>query len=292
VSATPTFNRLLRALTIALALAAWGGGPARAEDDGAGFFSYLPAPPNLHLPNLDIVPFWTSDLKVAKKAYKKGEYDRALKYFRKASDDGNIVADWYLGHMYRMGKGISRDDATAYSYYSRVADAFDPEEQDQNRLRVMVDAVLRVADYRLVGIPEAGVPRDYDYAARTYLRMATTYGHPAAQYALGLMNIEGQGLKSNPQQGLKWMMAAARKRYAPSEAYLGDLYWTGRIVEQDRTRALMWYILAKDSEKAPDGPDIESRYNQLLASATDEERLEAEARARVWSDRYPAGPAQ
>ena len=67
-------------------------------------------------------------------------------------------------------------------------------------------------------------------AARSYLKIATAYGHPAAQYALGVMNIKGEGVKRNPQQGLKWLMAAARKRYAPAEAYLGELYWDGKIV--------------------------------------------------------------
>ena len=40
-----------------------------------------------------------------------------------------------------------RDDAKAFSYYGRVADAFDTDENDQNRLRIMVDAMVRVADY-------------------------------------------------------------------------------------------------------------------------------------------------
>ena len=120
---------------------------AHAEEDEAGFFSYLPAAPKLNLPNLDITPFWTDDLKKAKKAYNSGNFDKAIKFFRKASEDGNIVADWYLGHIYRKGRGVPRDDATAFSYYSRVADNYDPDESDQNRLRIMVDSQLRVADY-------------------------------------------------------------------------------------------------------------------------------------------------
>ena len=90
-----------------------------ASQTCSGFYSYLPAAPDIRLPEFSI-PFWTDDLKKAKRAYKSGDYPRALKLFRKASDDGNIVADWYLGHMYRQGRGVPRDDATAYSYYNRV----------------------------------------------------------------------------------------------------------------------------------------------------------------------------
>ena len=164
---------------------------AQEAEEGTGFFSYMPAAPKLNLPSLDI-PFWTDDLKKAKKAYNNGNYDRAIKFFRKASDEGNIVADWYLGHIYRTGRGVPRDDATAFSYYSRVSESYDPDERDQNRLRIMVDAQLRVADYYSVGIADAGIKANYKVAARSYLKIASTYGHPGAQYSLGLMNIKEQ----------------------------------------------------------------------------------------------------
>ena len=295
--ATPTFSVFVKlfsrhargAIIALLAMVMLGLTPvAHAEDNGAGFFSYLPALPKLNLPNLDIIPFWTDDLKRAKKAYNTGDYEKAIKYFRKSSEDGNMVADWYLGHMYRKGRGVPQDDATAFSYYSRVADTYDPDEPDQNKLRIMVDAQLRIADYYRAGIPAAGIPANYKIAANSYLTIASTYGHPEAQYSLGLMNIKGQGLKKNPQQGLKWLIAAARKRHAQSEAYLGDLYWDGKLVQQDRTRALMWYILAEQSTKPSEFPAIFDRYNQLYSVANEDERLEAEARARVWADQYPA----
>jgi hypothetical protein len=261
---------------------------ARAEDNGivSEFYSYLPAAPDIKLPEIRI-PFWTDDFKTARKAYNKGNYEKALKYFRRCSEDGNIVADWYLGHMYRLGRGVPRDDVTAYSYYSRVAEAYDPDEDDNNRLRITVDALVRVADYQRTGVASAGIPQDATAAARTYLKVATTYGHPAAQYALGVMNIKGQGMKQNPQQGLKWLISSARKRYAPAESYLAELYLEGEIVRTDRTRALMWYILASQSARPEESPEIFDRYAELQASTSEDMRLEAEARARVWDEQYP-----
>ena len=264
--------------------------PAHAEEGGliADFYSYLPAAPNLKLPDISI-PFWTDDLRKAKKAYQAGNYDRALKYFRRASEDGNIVADWYLGHMYRMSRGVPRDDATAYSYYSRVAEQYEPDESDQNRLRITVDAMVRIADYQRTGVAAAGIKAEPAAAARSYMKIATTYGHPAAQYALGVMNIKGQGMKQSPQQGLKWLIAAARKRYPQAEAYLGELYWEGKLVRPDRTRAVMWYLLAVQSAHEEENPEIFDRLHQLEVRVTEDEQLEAAARARVWDEQYPAG---
>lgn len=279
---------VVMALLVVFLLAAAQPRGARADDGVfADFYSYLPAAPDLKLPDLNI-PFWTDDLKTAKKAYRNGDYEKSLKYFRRASEDGNIVADWYLGHMYRMGRGVTRDDATAYSYYSRVAEHYDPEEGNDNRLRICVDAMIRIADYQRAGVASAGIPQDTAMAARTYLKVATTYGHPAAQYALGIMTMKGDGLKQNPQQGLKWLIAAARKRHAPSEAYLGELYWQGKYVQKDRTRAVMWYILAKQSARPEENPEIYDRLDQLEIVVSEEERLEAAARARIWDEQYPA----
>lgn len=280
------------ALGMLVATAAAG---ARADESGDGwmpdFYSYLPAAPEIRAPDIDIIPFWSGDLKKARRAYKAGEYGRARKYFEKESRDGNIVADWYLGHIYRLGRGVTQDNAKAFSYYSRVADAFSDDERDEKRLRICVDALVRVADYYRTGEQAAGIPRDYDHAIRIY-RLATTYGHPAAQYALGLMSLRGQGMKKKPDQGLRWLMSAARKRYAPAEAKLGDLYWDGEDVPRDRTRAAMWYILARETARPEEFPQIFDRYDSLLAEVSEEERLEAEARATVWADQFPAGSGQ
>ena len=282
-------------LRVALILAVWmavfGADAARAADDEGflgGFYTYLPSAPDIRLPSIEI-PFWTDDLKKARRAYRDGDYRKALKFFRRSSEDGNIVADWYLGHMYRMGRGVPRDDAMAYSYYTRIADLYDPDEQDQNRLRIMVDALIRIADYQRTGVQGAGIASNPAAASRTYFKVATDYGHPAAQYAMGVMNIRGESMKANPQQGLKWLIAAARKRYAPAEAYLGELYWEGKLVRMDRTRAVMWYQLARDSARPEEHPEIFDRALQLEANVTEDERIEAEARAKVWDGQYPVG---
>ncbi len=256
------------------------------QEAGAGFFDYLPAAPELKLPELKI-PFWTTDLKKAKKAYNNGNYERALKFFRRESDDGNIVADWYLAHMYRLGQGVPQDASVAYSYYSRVADSYDPEESDHKRLRIAVDSQVHLANYRRVGIASSGLQPDPAAAARTYLRLASAYGHPAAQFALGEMNMMGDGVKQNAQQGLKWLTAAARKRNPDAEAYLGDLYWSGRSVKKSETRAMMWYILAMETAKTADHPEIINRYSELVSIVDEDTKLEAEARAKVWSEQFP-----
>lgn len=279
---------VLFALAIVTLLFSPAGRAAEGSEGGplADFYSYLPAAPDLRLPEINL-EFWSDDVKKGRRAYKAGKYDRALKYFRSASDDGSIVADWYLGHMYRLGRGVPKNDAMAYSYYLRVAEAYDPDESDSTRLRITVDAMVRVTNYQRSGIGEAKLKANPAAAARSYLKIATAHGHPAAMYALGVMNIRGEGVKKNPQQGMKWLMYAARKRYPEAQAYIGELYLEGRIVTPDRTRAVMWYRLARDSARPEENPEIFDRAQQLEATANEDELIEAKARAAVWNDQYP-----
>jgi uncharacterized protein len=257
------------------------------EDEGAGFFQYFPAVPKIGLPDVNI-PFWTDDLKKGRKAYNNGNYERALKYFRRESEEGSPVADWYLAGMFRLGLGVKRDNAIAHSYYERVASAYDPDELNGRRLRIVIDSQLHLADYVREGIPSAGIKANPERAAKTYLRIASTYGHPGAHFALGVMSLTGEGMKKNEAQGMKWLTAAAKKRHPEAQAYLGDLYWRGRIVKKSETRALMWYVLANETTRPEEHATITARYNELLLSVDEESRAEAEARARVWAEQYPA----
>lgn len=263
-----------------------------AAEQKSGFFEYFPAMPEIHLPKLDIVPFWTDDLKKGRKAYEKGNFGRAMKYFRRSSEDGNIVGDWYLANMYRLGQGVTADPAVAYSYYVRVGDTFDPDETDNTRLKVMVDSQLHIADYQRVGIPAANLPANPAAAARVYLRLASAYGHPGALFGLGVLNMMGEGVGKNPTQGLKWLTAAARQRNTEAEAYLGDLYWEGRDVKQSQTRAFMWYTLAAETARPEEHAAVITRYNEMRSEIDDSIRLEAEAKARLWQDQYPASLAK
>lgn len=276
--------------------------PHHAQAQGGffgGLFNFFEDPPEIHLPHpsihlpkLDITPFWTNDLKQGRDAYAKGDYGRARDAFLRASDEGNLVADWYLGHMYRLGRGVPVDTAISYSYFQRVSDQFNPDEQDPYRLRITVDAKIRVADDLRLGIPAAKLKANPQAAARTYLQMATNFGHPRAFYGLGVMNIEGEGVKENPQQGLKWLNAAIRKHSPEAAAYMGELCAKGDIVPQDDTKALTWYLVAAQAARPDENPEIKQRLIQLKIAATEETRIEAEARARVWNEQNPADGAQ
>jgi len=261
---------------------------ARADDGSFDFFSILPAKPQLKAPELGGMPA-TDDMRKARQAYTSGDFDNARVYLEQASKNGNIVATWYLGHMYRLGRGVPVSLAKAYLYYSQVAEAFTPEEPDPRRLRIMIDSLVRVADIYRMGDPEEGIARNYPMAFQLY-NTAASYGHPAAHHAEGLMILEGQGVKANPSKALKWLFLAAKKRYAPAEAALGELYWKGEVVKRDRTRGLMWYSLAAQSARPEENPEIFDRLTWMQGEATADQRAAAESKAVEWAEKHPLPP--
>jgi TPR repeat protein len=262
---------------------------SRAEEGALNFFSFAPAAPKLSAPELKALAPWAEDMKKARLAYSSGNFENARVFLEKASGEGDIVASWYLGHIYRLGRGVAADDGKAFHYYSIVAESFTPNEPDPRRLRITIDALVRVADIYRLGSEAASIAPNNKAAFRLY-NTAASYGHPAAHFAQGLMTLEGKGVKANPEKALRWLFLAAKKRYAPAEALLGDLYWKGEVVKRDRTRALMWYVLATQSARPEEHPEIFDRYNQLAGEAAEEQRLVADTRARLWAEKYPLPP--
>ena len=62
-------------------------------------------------------------------------------------------------------------------------------------------------------------------------------GDAEAQYALARKYFEGDGVKQNPEEALKWTQKAAKQGYAPGQNGLGVLYLQGKGVEQDYAEA-------------------------------------------------------
>lgn len=58
----------------------------------------------------------------ATEAYNKGDYATALRLFRPLADEGDADAQFHLGSMYDLGRGVPIDDTAAVSWWRRAAD--------------------------------------------------------------------------------------------------------------------------------------------------------------------------
>ena len=101
-----------------------------------------------------------------------------------------------------------------------------------------------------------GVPKDTERAdslekqANILLKHAAEGGDAFAQFNLGLMYANGQGVPQDYKTAFKWYSRAAEQGDSPAQASLGAMYYKGQGKIQDYIRAHMWLnISASQGEK-------------------------------------------
>jgi hypothetical protein len=90
---------------------------------------------------------------------------------------------------------------------------------------------------------------DYVTALRLFRPLATR-GDAKAQYNLGVMYRDGQGVMQDFADALKWFRSAAAQGDVKAQSNLGVLYAKGDGVRQDFVRAHMWFDLSAASGDA------------------------------------------
>ncbi len=91
-----------------------------------------------------------------------------------------------------------------------------------------------------------GVPQDYAEAVKWY-SLAAVQGDAQAQYNLGYMYDNGLGTPKNYAEAVKWYRLAAAQGDARAQAVLALMYANGQGVDRDFVRAYMWSSLAVTS---------------------------------------------
>jgi len=90
-----------------------------------------------------------------------------------------------------------------------------------------------------------------DYAsALSLLRPLSKQGNAIAQFVLGLMYAEGQGVPKDNEEATRLYRLAADQGNADAQYNLGLMYDNGQGVPQDDKEAAKWYRLAAEQDKA------------------------------------------
>ncbi len=101
---------------------------------------------------------------------------------------------------------------------------------------------------------------DYETAYSGFYTLAKNEDLSALNY-LGVMNYLGLGRKRDVKAARMWFEKAANHGFAGAQYNLGNIYENGEGVPQDFMRAYMWFYIAREQghEKAED------RMRQLLS---------------------------
>jgi TPR repeat protein len=134
--------------------------------------------------------------------------------------------------------------------------------------RILILPVLLLT--LLVGTPAFSADRekglsaaqsgDFATALREWTPLAER-GIANAQFNLGVMHQNGQGVPKDDKTAVMWYRLAAEQGAAIAQSNLGVMYAVGRGVPQDYTRAHMWWSIAASSghKSAVSGRDAISK---------------------------------
>ncbi len=102
-------------------------------------------------------------------------------------------------------------------------------------------------------------------------------GDPMAQYELGIMYQNGEGVPQNYSKAVKWFRKSAEKGDAAAQLSLARIYDKGHGVQQNDILAFMWSNLAAGGglERAKTQRDI-IRQGMSKEQITEAERLSKE----------------
>ena len=149
----------------------------------------------------------------------------AAKWYHKAADQGNATAQRMLGVCYENSNGVLQDYTEAVKWYRKAA--------DQNE----ITAQWCLADCYAKG---QGVPQDYEEAVK-WFRKAADQGNAAAQGQLGSFYFQ---VLKNYNEAVKWYRRAADQNDAYYQDMLGHFYRDGQGVETNLVEAYKWFNLA------------------------------------------------
>ena len=165
-----------------------------------------------------------------KEAYDNKNYSEAVKYFRKAAEQGYAKAQNNLGDCYYWGNGVEKNYAEAVKWFKKAAEQGDAYAQ---------------CNLGYCYENGEGVTKDKTEAVKWY-KKAAEQGHAEAQKELGDCYYYGWGVKEDKTEAVKWYKKAAEQGNERAQRELGDCYRLGWGVKMDDTEAVKWYKKAAE----------------------------------------------
>ena len=112
------------------------------------------------------------------------------------------------------------------------------------------------------------------------LKALAEKGDAEAQYEIGMMYRNGEGVEADLKEAFKWTRKAAEQDQPLAQYELGWMYDYGEGVEKDIVMAYVWFYIA---------PDVQSKIVRGLAQRMNPEQIAAaKAMVKDWQQKFKA----
>ena len=181
--------------------------------------------------------------KAAPNSDQNAAFDDVLEYLDLLSRKGDLKATFSLGRLHYDGsRTMRRNLRTARAYFLIVArkywDKTGAVVGDDN------DGIGRIASKAAaylgrMFLRSEGTEQSFEKAL-TWFKRGLQNGDPACQYELGLMHLNGYGVRKDPVTAANYFKAAAEQDWSPAQVQLGKLF----LDQGDLQTAMRYFDLA------------------------------------------------
>ncbi len=155
---------------------------------------------------------------------------QALLWLTRAAEQQHADAQFEVGMVYKLGKGVPRDVARTQLWLGKAA------AQGHIKAKVVLQDMLREAAGTV-----ADVQKSFKFSETLPVYRAAMDGDASAQFELGLLFIRGEAVRKDFTRGLAWLRRAAEQEHVGAQRELADMSLQGVELPQDAATAFQWY---------------------------------------------------
>ena len=133
----------------------------------------------------------SADVRTGIQAWEKGNYEAAVKEWRRLAEKGDADARFNMGQAYRLGRGVPADLVIARAFYQQAA------AQGHHQAQANLGLILYESGDRAGALP--------------WLRKAADNGDARSQYVLGTLLFNGDIVGKDPVRAYALLTSAARQ---------------------------------------------------------------------------------
>ena len=169
-------------------------------------------------------------------------YKESYEWYRKAAEQGDAEASYWVGYFLRYGDGVQKDTAAALNWYERAA--------KKDYLQAIVGLGYMYGN----GIGTVDGKPDYDKAVY-YYKLGVEAGSSTAYGYLAYSYYKGYGIEKDYKKAFNlYYRAAQEPKRAYAQRMVAKMYEEGIGTGKDLPAAFSWY------KKAADHKDIFASY--------------------------------
>lgn len=214
----------------------------------------------------------STEFDAAGAAYTRGQFDIALKEFKRLAESGDSISAYNIALMYANGQGVPKDDMVSALWMRKSADGGYATAQRHVALSIYNGepgynkSALEAFKYFKLASDQGDLAAIYNLAimiehgeacqqnneeAYRLFKIAAERGYAKAQNSVGTILLKGRlGQPMNSPEGLKWLQKAADQKNAEAAYYLAIAYDNGEGCKPNPAEAFKWYKYAADLEYA------------------------------------------